>query len=81
MRYEKMAWVKIRKKMAISKKILCRVRNAATPRRFLCVRLLRTCAVLVRNTVLRGAFPRHSWGVRRVRHSVARKWATVLSEA
>jgi hypothetical protein len=42
------------------KKILCRVRIAATPRRFLCVRLLRTCGVLVRNTVLRGAFPRHS---------------------
>jgi hypothetical protein len=36
---------------------------------------------LVRNTVLRGAFPRHSWGVRRVRNSVACKWATVLSEA
>jgi len=68
-------------KVVRSKKILHRMRTAATPHRFLCVRVVRTSGAMVRNTVLRAAFPRHSWGVRRVRHTVARKCATVLSEA
>ena len=57
------------------------MRNAAAPRRYLCVRLLRTSGAMLRNTVLRAAFPRHSWRVRDVRHSVARKYTTTLSEA